>query len=190
MNCPKCDKPMEHMEAEPDVNMVGGWECSECEVFVPQWETDDRDETMKINGYDIAPYANLSGANLSHADLSRADLIYANLIYANLSRANLNGANLSRADLIYANLSRADLTGANLSGADLSGADLSGAKGYIDLGYDPRGYHFRAVKFGHGWQITAGCRNFTVEEALAHWANNPDALTRVAILDAAAAAGE
>jgi hypothetical protein len=31
------------VEAEPDVNVVGGWECSECDVFVPQWETDDDD---------------------------------------------------------------------------------------------------------------------------------------------------
>ena len=78
----------------------------------------------------------------------------------------------------------------NLRLAELGGANLSGAINYVDLGHDPRGYHFRAVRFAHGWQITAGCRNFTVEEALAHWANNPDALTRVAILDAAAAAGE
>ena len=41
MNCPKCDKPMDHVESEPDVNVVGGWECTECEVFVPDWDTDE-----------------------------------------------------------------------------------------------------------------------------------------------------
>ncbi len=38
MDCPKCGKPMEHIEAEPDVNIVGGWECSPCEEFVPEWD--------------------------------------------------------------------------------------------------------------------------------------------------------
>ena len=88
------------------------------------------------------------------------------------------------ADLKGANLSGAYLYRANLNEAVLSGADLRGAKGYVCLGYDPRGYHFRAVAYPRGWQITAGCRNFTVAEAKHHWAENPDALARVAILDA------
>jgi hypothetical protein len=41
MNCHKCDKPMEHIEDEPDVNVIGGWECSECGVFIPSWDVDD-----------------------------------------------------------------------------------------------------------------------------------------------------
>jgi hypothetical protein len=41
MNCPKCDKPMEHTDDEPDVNMVGGWHCSSCDIFVPSWDIDD-----------------------------------------------------------------------------------------------------------------------------------------------------
>ncbi len=41
MNCPKCDKKMERIEAEPDVNIVGGWECSDCNEFVPESDTDD-----------------------------------------------------------------------------------------------------------------------------------------------------
>ena len=68
--------------------------------------------------------------------------------------------------------------------ADLRGADLRGAKGCVDLGIDPRGYHFLAVRRTDGWQIIAGCRRFTLEQARAHWAHNPDALARVAILAA------
>jgi hypothetical protein len=102
---------------------------------------------MKINGYEIKPGADLSGANLRYADLRYADLSGANLYYANLSGADLSGAILRRvnlsdaylsgadlsgailsgADLRYANLRRANLRGANLRYADLSGANLSGA---------------------------------------------------------------
>lgn len=41
MHCPKCDAPMERIAAEPDVNIVGGWECSECDEWVPEWDADD-----------------------------------------------------------------------------------------------------------------------------------------------------
>ena len=110
------------------------------------------------------------------ADLSDADLHDVYLSYADLHGADLHGANLSYAAL----------TGAKLHDAYLSGADLSYASGYVDLGRDIRGYHFRAVAFPLGWQITAGCRDFTIDEALAHWreAHNEDALARVAILKA------
>jgi len=78
-----------------------------------------------INGkeYEIAKFANLSGADLSGANLSGA----------NLSGANLSGADLSGADLSGANLSRADLSGANLSGADLSGANVENVKGLYQI---------------------------------------------------------
>ncbi len=112
---------------------------------------------LVVNGYCIAPYANLQevdlsgadltganlantdlrGANLSGADLSGANMDYVNLTDVNLSNANLSGSSLyrvdfSRADLINANLNSAglryaDLTDADLSGVDLRGADLSGA---------------------------------------------------------------
>jgi len=82
----------------------------------------------------------------------------------------------------YADLRGADLYGADLHGADLHGAYLYGAKGYLCLGIDNRGYHFRAVLFSKGWQVTAGCRNFTLTEAKQHWANNRDALARLSII--------
>ena len=81
-----------------------------------------------VSGYEIGPYAYLSGADLSYADLSYADLSYADLSYAYLTGADLSYADLSYADLTYADLSYAYLTGADLTGADLSGADLTGAE--------------------------------------------------------------
>jgi hypothetical protein len=47
MNCPKCDRPMEHIEAEPDVNVPGGWECAACEVFIGDWESPDDEDIYR-----------------------------------------------------------------------------------------------------------------------------------------------
>ena len=92
----------------------------------------------------------------------------------------------SGADLRGADLRGAILSEANLRVADLRVADLSGARGFICLGWDSRGYHFRGVRWADGWRVSAGCRWFTVPEAVAHWteAANADALARVAILAA------
>ena len=49
---------------------------------------------MIVNGYKIAPNADLIGANLIDADLRGADLRSANLIGANLRGADLRGTNL------------------------------------------------------------------------------------------------
>jgi len=66
---------------------------------------------------------------------------------------------------------RADLSGAELREADLSGADLRSAVGLILLPVqDVRGYSFaHAAKCGEEWRIRAGCRNFSIDEALEHW---------------------
>ena len=127
--------------------------------------------------------ANLRGANLSGANLRGADLRDADLIGADLSGANLSGANLRGADLRDADLIGADLSGANLSGANLRNANLSGTAGVIDAGHDPRGYRFAGVRHDGGWRVSAGCRWFALEEARAHWAGNPDALLRVALIE-------
>ena len=84
---------------------------------------------MKINGYNIAPGADLRGAGLREADLYKADLRGADLREADLRgaymfRADLRGADLRGADLRGANLHRADLRRADLREADLFGADL------------------------------------------------------------------
>ena len=125
-------------------------------------------------------------ADLSGADLHGANLNGADLNGANLNGANLHGADLYMANLCYANLNGANLNGAGLRGADLNGADLNGASGYCSLGTDKRGYSFHAIKWDDGWRVSAGCRWFTVDEAVAHWTakGNKDALARVAILAA------
>jgi hypothetical protein len=79
------------------------------------------------------------------------------------ARADLSGANLTRADLSWTNL-----TGADLSGADLTRANLTRTV-VINAGQRSDGYWF------HGWvsdgvlKIRAGCHNFSLADARAHW---------------------
>ena len=54
----------------------------------------------------------------------------------------------------------------------------------ISAGADSRGYWFSAVKQNGAWRIRAGCRNFSVAAALAHWgsggqSDNPECLALV-----------
>jgi uncharacterized protein YjbI with pentapeptide repeats len=79
---------------------------------------------MIVNGYKIAPRANLWLANLREANLRRANLRMADLQHADLREANLREADLEWANLRMADLQHADLWGANLWRADLRGADL------------------------------------------------------------------
>jgi len=55
--------------------------------------------------------------------------------------------------------------------ADLRGANLRGAKGFFLLPVqDPRGYAFtHATNCDGVWRIRVCCRDFTLEEARAHW---------------------
>lgn len=58
--------------------------------------------------------------------------------------------------------------------ADLRGADLCDAN-LFDLGQDSRGYRF-LLYFEPDAVIRAGCRRFSIDEAIAHWSiahNNP-----------------
>ena len=118
----------------------------------------------------------LSGADLNRADLNRAILRNANLRNASLRSANLRNANLHYANLHYANLRSANLPYASLNGADLRNAilrdaNLDGVIGLVDAGMSPTWYRTVAVRHSTGtWRIVAGCRNFTVSEALEHWA--------------------
>jgi Pentapeptide repeats (8 copies) len=127
-----------------------------------------------------------AGADLHGADLYGADLCGADLRGADLCGADLRGADLCGANLRGASLCGANLRGANLYATNLHGANLSGAVGYICMGWDKRDYHFRAIMHADGWRISAGCRWFTVDEAIAHWTarGNKDALARVAIVAA------
>lgn len=82
---------------------------------------------------------------------------------------NLRQANLREANLRGANLREANLSGADLSLADLSGADLSGVEVVIDGGQDRRGYRVTGWLHNGQLMVKAGCRNFTLAEARAHW---------------------
>ena len=82
---------------------------------------------MKIKGYEIKPFADLTGADLSYADLTGTDLSYANLSRANLTGANLTGANLKNSKLIFSVFIDANLTNCNLIFAKLTGANLTHA---------------------------------------------------------------
>ena len=62
-----------------------------------------------------------------------------------------------------------NLCGADLSGADLRGADLRGAKGFRLLTQTDHGYLVYASQRDNGWRILAGCRDFSISEARAHW---------------------
>jgi uncharacterized protein YjbI with pentapeptide repeats len=123
--------------------------------------------------------ANLRGANLRSANLSSADLRGANLRGADLSSAYLSSANWGGADLGGANLSSAYLRGADLRGANLGGAYLGSAylrganlgdQWIIQGGTRADGYQFFLTNLtGEGVRVKAGCRNFSIAEAKAHW---------------------
>lgn len=81
-----------------------------------------------------------------------------------------------------ADLRGADLREANLRGADLREADIERTC-LVDAGQDARGYRFVGVPTGDGPRVLAGCRWFTVNEALDHWGQNPDATARVMLID-------
>ena len=99
----------------------------------------------------------------------RAHLGGANLVEANLAGAYLARAYLARANLAGAHLGGANLGGANLAGAYLAGAHLGGARGIVILTETDHGYRVIAAKRDDAWRIYAGCRDFTLAEARAHW---------------------
>ena len=173
-----------------------------------------RDELLKKYGDGERDFrcTNLSGAHLSGAHLSRAhlrgaDLSGAHLRGTNLSDADLSGAHLSGAHLRGAdlrgahlrgtNLSDADLSGTNLSGADLSGTTIDGKRilsgAHHVFAPSPHGYWYTcfAVEGDDKWMVLAGCRRFTLAEAIEHWTGDERmdgaiekwVLERLALLD-------
>ena len=75
------------------------------------------------------------------------------------------------------NLSGADLSGADLSWAKLSGVAFCGTIGVLIAQFDPRNYTLVVWKCQGKPRVKAGCRDFSFEEALAHWGSSdyPDA---------------
>lgn len=41
--CPMCEGEMQHIEGEPDTNIIGGYSCldDECDGWINDWEVDD-----------------------------------------------------------------------------------------------------------------------------------------------------
>lgn len=88
----------------------------------------------------------------------------------NFKGAYLVGADLEGADLRGANLKGAYLVGAYLDGANLKGANL-GDQWVIQGPTRSDGCFFLYVKLTQNPEprVIAGCRNFTMPEARAHW---------------------
>ena len=63
------------------------------------------------------------------------------------------------------------------------------ADNVFNAGEDPRGYRFFGIRFNNAIIVAAGCRWFDINKARKHWANNPDALTRVEQITQWAAGG-
>jgi uncharacterized protein YjbI with pentapeptide repeats len=136
--------------------------------------------------------ADLRSANLGGADLGGANLRDAYLGGADLGSANLRGADLGGADLRSANLRGADLGGADLGGANLRGANLGGAnlggfkmRGEItqfDCAEWANGHFLAYIEEKGTLRVICGCRHFSYEEAVTHWAGREDRkMTRVAL---------
>ena len=116
--------------------------------------------------------AYLGGANLRDAYLGGADLRDANLRDAYLRGAYLRDANLGGAYLGGAYLRGADLRGAYLGGADLGGLWVSQGPTRSD-GYD---YKIWSSIMG-GCVITAGCRTWVGDDAIAQARTHCETLT-------------
>lgn len=126
---------------------------------------------------------NLTEANLMGADLSRVYFDHCDLTKANLAATRLHETVFSGCDLTGASLDSAQgdwltrfgrgtrLTDASLAGATLAGADTMNAIDVHRLPVgDPRGYDALAVKGIEGdWTVYAGCRSFSLDEAIEHW---------------------
>lgn len=85
------------------------------------------------------------------------------------ARADLQGANLRGAYLL-----NTDLRNADLQGAYLLNADLRGAIGLVYLTQTDAGYSVLAQQPEPEapWRIRAGCRDFSIDEAIAHWSSS------------------
>ena len=128
--------------------------------------------------------ARLDGASLDGARLVGARLVGARLDGASLVRARLDGASLVRARLDGASLVRARLVRARLDGASLVRASLDGAKYGAHEMAGPLLQIGNLAEWRTGliaWQakdsglrIICGCRDFSIAEARAHWAERKD----------------
>ena len=112
------------------------------------------------------------GASLDGARLDRASLDGARLDGASLDGARLDRASLVGASLVGASLDRARLVGASLDRASLDGARLVGARDIIQIG-QPNGWGAYAYRAGDTIRVQVGCRNKTLPDGRAYWADKP-----------------
>ena len=145
---------------------------------IREWRKENPDVRLNLFG------ADLFGAGLFGANLGGADLRGANLSGADLSGAGLGGASLRNANLVGTNLRNANLSGADLSGSVLGGADLREAglseanlskdtrffKCEQDLVYTTE-FHYPLIAYPGG-KFRLGCHIRTVDERVAHYAND------------------
>ena len=80
---------------------------------------------------------------------------------------------------------RANLARANLAGADLAGANLA-----AQLGQPNNWWAWTYVTKDGKQRVRVGCRDFTIAEGRAYWANKPNRLEVLAALDYAEAIGK
>jgi hypothetical protein len=74
-----------------------------------------------------------------------------------------------------------------LTAIDAPKAKIERSGGYIYAGNDSRGYIFEGIAIADQWRVIAGCRDFSIADALAHWGPNgasdrPDCLALVKII--------
>ena len=152
-------------------------------------------ETLEVKGnLDVRGYAHPLPAGLTSVGGNLDVFGYAHPLPAGLTSV---GGDLYVRD--YAHPLPAGLTsvGGNIYGLSGYGHPLPagltsvggylGVRGYahplpawiVDGGADSRGYYFTGMRQSDGWRIKAGCRNYSIDEALAHWgpggaSNRPD----------------
>lgn len=150
--------------------------------------------------------ANLSSASFSMGcRLQRSSFVGADMSWAatgatptgtdghtpvNFEHCIFHDANLELATLQYAYFQESKFHNTNFAGSLLGyNINMRHTLGIYDAGFDTRGYHFFAVAYDNkpsSIRIKAGCRWFTLDQALAHWQHNRDATRRVLLLTTAA----
>ena len=118
--------------------------------------------------------ARLDGASLDGARLVGARLVGARLDGASLVRARLDGASLVRARLVRARLDGASLVRASLDGAKYGAHEMAGPLLQIGNLAEWRTGLIAWQAKDSGLRIICGCRDFSIAEARAHWAERKD----------------
>lgn len=110
----------------------------------------------------------IEDAIFSKCDFSRASFKHARLINVTMQNCNLSGANFRSTQLEHSRFFECTFIENEFWGADFVDTDCIHCDGFIDLGM--RGnFRFSMMRHERGPMIHAGCRWFTLEQALYHW---------------------